>query len=65
MTGVGELVKRECPSCGSEAHRRTYDVGSGPELCCANCGWCWGADGQMLKPVEWPKAVLGIMRREF
>lgn len=50
----GEMVRSGCPSCGAEAERRVYDVGSGPELSCANCEWCWGADGQDLQPLERP-----------
>jgi hypothetical protein len=43
-----------CPSCGVVAVREPYDIGSGPELSCAACEWCWGAQGQDLKPlVEW------------
>lgn len=41
-----------CPSCGTVATRRAYDIGSGPELSCANCEWCWGAEGQDLSPVS-------------
>ena len=40
-----------CPSCGTVAEREPYDMGSGPELACADCEWCWGADGQPLKPL--------------
>lgn len=40
-----------CPSCGAVAERMVYDIGSGPELSCANCEWCWGADGQPLDPI--------------
>lgn len=52
MATEGELVRSACPSCGQEAERRAYDIGSGPELACANCEWCWGADGQDLEPLE-------------
>lgn len=41
-----------CPSCGDVATRVVYDIGSGPELCCATCGWCWGAEGQDLKRLQ-------------
>jgi hypothetical protein len=41
-----------CPNCGEVAERRTYDVGSGPELACVFCDWCWGADGQPLEPLD-------------
>lgn len=43
-------IRSACPSCGVVAVRETYDIGSGRELSCANCEWCWGADGQDLKP---------------
>lgn len=52
MTTEGQWVRSVCPSCGAEDRRQAYDIGSGPELSCANCEWCWGADGQDLKP--WP-----------
>ena len=29
-----------------------YDIGSGPEMSCPTCEWCWGADGQDLKPLD-------------
>ena len=45
-------VKSACPSCGAVAERMSYDIGSGPELSCANCEWCWGAAGQPLDPVS-------------
>jgi predicted RNA-binding Zn-ribbon protein involved in translation (DUF1610 family) len=48
---IGETVKSACPSCGVEALRQTYDIGSGAELSCANCEWCWGANGQDLIPL--------------
>jgi len=40
-----------CPSCEIVATRNIYDIGSGPEVSCANCEWCWGANGQDLKPL--------------
>lgn len=46
-------VSGPCPCCGSLGTRQTYDIGSGPELSCAECEWCWGAEGQDLKPVSW------------
>jgi hypothetical protein len=49
----GEWIQSACPSCGKTAHRQTYDVGSGPELSCAWCEWCWGADGQQLQEIDW------------
>lgn len=48
---VGQEVTSVCPLCGQEGTRTAYDVGSGPELSCANCEWCWGANGQDLKPL--------------
>lgn len=50
----GEWIRSACPSCGHEASRQTYDIGSGPELSCASCEWCWGAEGQKLKQVTRP-----------
>lgn len=44
-------VTSACPTCGDVAERETYDIGSGPELSCASCEWCWGAEGQPLKPL--------------
>lgn len=44
-------MQSACPCCGRVAARTTYDIGSGPELSCADCEWCWGADGQGLAPV--------------
>lgn len=46
------LITGPCPSCGTVAARTTYDIGSGPELSCADCEWCWGAEGQDLKPLN-------------
>lgn len=43
---------RTCPSCGEKAQGQPYDIGSGPELSCPNCEWCWGADGQDLNPTD-------------
>jgi len=31
--------------------RPVYDVGSGPEVACGVCEWCWGAEGQDLRPI--------------
>jgi hypothetical protein len=53
----GEWVQSACPSCGKTARRQTYDVGSGPELSCAWCEWCWGAEGQSLKDIPVPKVA--------
>ena len=43
-----------CPECGTVATRDVYDIGSGPELSCANCEQCWGVDGQVLRPLPRP-----------
>lgn len=51
MTNVGDVIESACPACELVAERRVYDIGSGPELSCVNCEWCWGADGQSLKPL--------------
>ena len=40
-----------CPSCGTIVTARPYDIGSGPEMACPVCEWCWGADGQDLLPL--------------
>jgi hypothetical protein len=50
MSEHGETVTSACPSCGEFRERETYDIGSGPELCCVACEWCWGAEGQDLIP---------------
>lgn len=50
---------RPCPSCGVVADREAYDIGSGPEVSCANCEWCWGVEGQDLKPLQWPVTERG------
>ena len=51
-------ITSACPNCGLTARRETYDIGSGPELSCSNCEWCWGADGQNLRPLD-VQAILG------
>ena len=50
-------ITSACPTCGEVSERETYDIGSGPELSCASCEWCWGAEGQPLQPLDL-KAVL-------
>ena len=45
-------ITSACPTCGTVAERETYDIGSGPELSCASCEWCWGAEGQDLQPLD-------------
>lgn len=44
-------IRSACPNCSQVADRDTYDVGSGPELSCSTCEWCWGAEGQALQPI--------------
>lgn len=51
LTRMSRKIESACPSCGAVAERETYDIGSGDELSCASCEWCWGADGQHLKPL--------------
>jgi hypothetical protein len=46
-----------CPNCGDKAERETYDIGDGPELCCASCEWCWGAKGQPLTLMTYRRVV--------
>lgn len=46
------MITSACPVCGTVAARHAFDIGSGPELACASCEWCWGADGQDLKPID-------------
>lgn len=45
-------ITSACPACNTIEARRPYDIGSGPELSCAHCEWCWGAKGQQLKPLR-------------
>jgi hypothetical protein len=45
------VIVSACPCCEAVACRKPYDIGSGPELSCASCEWCWGAEGQPLKPL--------------
>ena len=52
-----ETKRSACPTCGEVATRDIYDIGSGPELCCASCEWCWGAEGQLLKPLAYADVV--------
>lgn len=51
------IVASTCPNCGQYNYREVYDIGSGPEVSCASCEWCWGALGQQLKPLD----VAGIL----
>lgn len=52
MAAKGEYVRGRCPECGQNAKRRVYDIGSGPEISCSTCEWCWGVDGQSLEPLD-------------
>lgn len=54
---IGITVVSACPACGVVTGRDAYDIGSGPELSCALCEWCWGMDGQPLDPGD-------VFRRE-
>ncbi len=47
-------VTQNCPCCHTEVTAVPYDVGSGPEMHCPTCDWCWGAAGQPLLPLEIP-----------
>lgn len=59
------MVISACPGCGRRAARKPYDIGSGPELACDTCEWCWGAEGQDLKPLKPLPFLLDPMQREF
>ena len=50
-------VRTACPQCGDVATREVYDIGDGPELSCASCEWCWGADGQLLHPLTYTRVM--------
>lgn len=53
MTAHGRFERTQnCPNCGKQVTMRPYDIGSGPEMSCPDCEWCWGADGQPLKPLD-------------
>lgn len=58
------IVNGPCPNCGSRERRETYDVGSGPELSCASCEWCWGALGQGLQPARLCDHCRDLVRRD-
>lgn len=49
-----EQVTRNCPTCDNSITAVPYDIGSGPELSCSNCEWCFGANGQDLQPLDVP-----------
>jgi hypothetical protein len=36
-----------------------YDIGSGPEMSCPDCEWCWGANNQPLRPYQ-PDTRFGL-----
>lgn len=57
---MSETMTSACPNCGTTATRETYDIGSGPELSCASCEWCWGAQGQDLRPLDVDKILREI-----
>jgi len=60
---VTEPVTSACPCCGHVEARRPYDIGSGPELGCTRCEWCWGVNGQELRPLELSEAMEGTDQR--
>lgn len=47
-----EIRVQACPNCGARVEMVPYDIGSGPEMSCTDCEWCWGADGQSLEPLD-------------
>jgi hypothetical protein len=47
-----EEITQTCPTCQRTVTMIPYDIGSGPEMSCPDCEWCWGADGQSLLPIE-------------
>lgn len=60
---IGELnIRSACPSCGTVETRTAYDIGSGPELSCSSCEWCWGANGQPLEPLRFDGPGLNEFR---
>ena len=50
-------VTQTCPNCGESVTMIPYDIGSGQEMSCPSCEWCWGADGQDLKPLDHEKLI--------
>jgi len=58
------VVEGPCPSCGDTAQRETFDIGSGPELSCYTCEWCWGAEGQDLEPLR-PRDVRQLLQEAY
>lgn len=57
-----EERSQKCQSCGEMVTMVPYDIGSGPEMSCSGCEWCWGADGQSLKPVAIPENIWGSLQ---
>jgi hypothetical protein len=57
----GDEAAPTCPGCGAPVMIAPYDIGSGPELSCPHCEWCWGAEGQQLKPI--PPATMAAVQR--
>jgi rubredoxin len=51
---MSEAPAWTCPQCGHQFEMTPYDIGSGPEVSCSLCEWCWGAEGQPLKPLTHP-----------
>jgi hypothetical protein len=58
-----EPITSACPCCGRVAARMPYDIGSGLELSCVGCGWCWGVFGQPLRPLDIGEAMGGVDQR--
>lgn len=57
-----EMVTQWCPSCAAKVTMVPYNIGSGPEMSCPTCEWCWGADGQELQPLDSAAIPPGSMR---
>ena len=51
-TEMDERPVWKCINCGQEFRATPYDIGSGPEVSCPNCEWCFGAEGQPLQPLD-------------
>ena len=62
---MDEEITQNCPCCDKAVTMRPYDIGSGPEMCCPDCEWCWGANGQPLDPYDPMKAMSPEMRKEL
>lgn len=60
-----EKITQRCPNCDAEVTMRPYDIGSGPEMSCPNCEWCWGANGQALDPNDPIKSMPDELRELF